>query len=71
MSPNAAFYVILIKKIIKLLLTRFFFSFKYLFLLAITNKKRGDHRSSFLAETTKGAIPAPNEHFARGDWGEF
>ena len=41
LSPNAAFYVILIKKKIKLLITRFFFSFKYLFLLAITNKKRG------------------------------
>ena len=39
MSPNAAFYVILITKI-QLRLTRFFFSFKYIFLVPITSKKQ-------------------------------
>ena len=47
LSPNAAFYAIIIKNI-QLLLTRIFFSFKYISLVAKTNKK-GDHRFRFLA----------------------
>ena len=73
MSPNAAFYVILIKKNTTST-NQIIFSFTYIFLVAITSKnqkKGGITVLVSLQRDNKGAIPASNGHLRAGTRASF